>query len=67
MELLKHVVAVAKPGALVVTTDLLRGVHGPEFERAKVLMDINMMANCKSGARERDVNTYMALFEDAGI
>ena len=38
-----------------------------DMERAKAMMDLNMMASCVSGAKERSVAEYEALFAAAGI
>ena len=43
------------------------GTSGPGMERAKAMMDINMMASCVGGAKERNVTEYAALFAAAGI
>ena len=41
--------------------------RGAGMERSKAMMDINMMASCVGGAKERAVAEYEALFAAAGI
>ena len=59
--------AVAKPGARLAIVEHVLGASGPGMERAKAMMDINMMASCVGGAKERTVPAYEALFAAAGI
>jgi len=65
--ILKNIKAVAKPGARLVVVEHVLGVSGAGMERAKAMMDINMMASCVGGAKERAVPEYEALFVAAGI
>ena len=65
--ILKNIKAVAKPGARLAVVEHVLGVSGPGMERAKAMMDINMMASCVGGAKERSVAEYKALFAAAGI
>ena len=65
--ILKKIKAVAKPGARLAVVEHVLGVSGPFMERAKAMMDINMMASNPSGAKERSVAEYEALFAAAGI
>ena len=67
LEHLKKIKAVAKPGARLAVVEHVLGVSGPFMERAKAMMDINMMASNPSGAKERSVAEYEALFAAAGI
>jgi len=67
VKILKNIAAVAKPGASIVSTDCMLGVHGPNMEMTKRMMDINMMASNPTGARERTWEQYKALFAQAGI
>ena len=64
--LLSKIADVAKSGARIVTTDFIRGTQGPESEKTKALMDINMMAVTTSG-RERSFPEFLDLFRAAGI
>ena len=61
-QILKQIKAVAKPGAKIVSTDFILGLDGPNMETSKRLMDINMMASNPTGARERTIDEYKALF-----
>jgi len=65
--ILKNIRAVAKRGAKLAVVEHVLGVSGPGMERAKAMMDINMMASCVGGAKERSVAEYEALFSAAGI
>jgi len=65
--ILANIVAIAKPGAKVVTTDFILEVDGANMEMSKRLMDINMMASNPAGARERTWPHYRGLFEKAGL
>ena len=65
--ILKKIKAVAKPGARLAVVEHVLGVSGPFMERAKAMMDVNMMASNPGGAKERSVAEYEALFAAAGI
>ena len=67
--ILKNIKAVAQPGARLAVVEHVLGVSqsGPGMERSKRMMDINMMASCQGGAKERTVREYEALFAAAGI
>mmetsp|Transcript_14251 Transcript_14251/g.23732 ORF Transcript_14251/g.23732 Transcript_14251/m.23732 type:complete len:407 (-) Transcript_14251:248-1468(-) len=66
-KILKNIAAVAKRGAKLVVAEHVLGVSGPGMERAKAMMDLNMMAANPSGAKERSVAEFAALFAAAGI
>ena len=65
--ILKNIKAVAKPGARLAVVEHVLGVSGPGMERAKAMMDINMMALYVGGAKERSLAEFQALFAAAGI
>mmetsp|Transcript_652 Transcript_652/g.1693 ORF Transcript_652/g.1693 Transcript_652/m.1693 type:complete len:410 (-) Transcript_652:137-1366(-) len=65
--ILKNIKAVAKAGARLAVVEHVLGVSGSSMERAKALMDINMMASCQGGSKERGVPEFEALFAAAGI
>jgi len=67
VQILKAIKAVAKPGAKLAVVEHVLGVSGAGMERAKAMMDLNMMASCESGAKERSVEEYQALFTAAGL
>ena len=56
-----------RPDRAVVEHVLGVSQSGPGMERSKRMMDINMMASCQGGAKERTVREYEALFAAAGI
>jgi hypothetical protein len=66
VDVLSKVKAAAKPGALLVSTDFVRGVGGPNIELFQTLMDINMLAATKAG-RERTFAEYAHLLHAAGM
>ena len=65
--ILSNIRAVAKRGAKLTVVEHVLGVSVPGMERAKAMMDINMMASCQGGAKERAVAEYEALFAAAAI
>ena len=67
VKIIKNINAVAKEGAVIVSTDFILNVDGPAMEMNKRLMDINMMAANPTGARERTFQEYSALFKAAGL
>jgi len=67
IQILKGIKAVAKPGAKLAVVEHVVGVSGAGMERAKAMMDLNMMASCEAGAKERSVAEYQALFTAAGL
>ena len=67
VQILKGIRAVAKPGARLAIVEHVLGVSGAMMERAKAMMDLNMMASCESGAKERSVAEYQALLTTAGF
>jgi hypothetical protein len=67
IEILKNIKAVAKPGAKVALAEFVMETAGTAMETAKALMSINMLASCKYGAKERNIEEYSALFKAAGF
>jgi len=67
IQILRGIQSVAKPGAKLAVVEHVVGVSGAGMERAKAMMDLNMMASCESGAKERSVDEYKALFTAAGL
>jgi hypothetical protein len=68
VKILTNVKAVAKAGAkLLIIEHIIGGSASSGMERAKALMDINMMAACEAGAKERSQLQYEQLARDAGI
>ena len=66
VSILKNVAAAGRPGAKVAIVEHVLGVSGPGMARAKAMMDLNMMASCPPGAKERSVGEYDALFAATG-
>ena len=66
ISILKNVAAAGRPGATVAIVEHVLGVSGPGMERAKAMMDLNMMVSNPPGAKERSVGEYDALFAATG-
>jgi len=67
VSILKNLVSIAKPGAMLVTTDFVLNVDGTLMETHKRMADINMMAVQPPGAMERTFEQYASLFKQAGL
>jgi len=65
--ILKNIKDIAKPGARLAVVEHVLGVSGVGMERAKTMLDMQMMAAMKGGAKERAVHEFEALFAAAGI
>jgi len=67
IKILKNIQAVAKKGAKLLVVEHVIGVSSAGMERSKAMMDLNMMASCPAGAKERSVPEYEKLFTVAGL
>jgi len=67
VKILKNIAAVGKRGAKVAVVEHVMGVSVADMERAKRMMDLNMIVSCPAGAKERTTAQYEALFASAGI
>mmetsp|Transcript_34356 Transcript_34356/g.58193 ORF Transcript_34356/g.58193 Transcript_34356/m.58193 type:complete len:431 (+) Transcript_34356:84-1376(+) len=69
IKILKNVLAVSRPGSVLTNADFILGSHPSRssLEQFKALMDINMLASCPMGARERSLADFKDLFSAAGI